>query len=152
MIQKYKIRPQNDIIIGRDYIRNLGLKLDYSSEVPTISFEDHVVQMKERGYWTRKKVQELFLQSTIAQAEDEFDKKLRAAAYEKIDINSCIPAHLSAFQRNKLHALLLKYIDLFQGKLGAMPGNPVRLKLKPNAKPFHARPFPVSRNCLRYRK
>jgi hypothetical protein len=34
-------------------------------------------------------------------------------------------------------------VSLFQGKLGRFPGPPVAIKLKPNAKPFHGRAFPV---------
>ena len=38
---------------------------------------------------------------------------------------------------------LKEFEDLFQGKLGTMPGEPYRVPIKKTAKPYHAKPFPV---------
>ena len=41
--------------------------------------------------------------------------------------------------------LLRKYECLFDGTLGDWKTSPVKFRLKPGAKPFHGRPFPIPR-------
>jgi hypothetical protein len=42
-----------------------------------------------------------------------------------------------------LLSLLHKYQHLFDGSLGAWNAKPYIIELKPDAKPYHSRPFPV---------
>ena len=42
-------------------------------------------------------------------------------------------------------ALLLKYESAFDGVLGTWKGEEYNIELKPDAKPYHARSFPVPR-------
>jgi hypothetical protein len=58
-------------------------------------------------------------------------------------LQNCLPSHLSAQEKESLFQLLNQFSSLFQGKLGRFPGPPVTIKLKPNAKPYHGRAFPV---------
>ena len=51
--------------------------------------------------------------------------------------------HLTIDQQNKLHRLLIQYEELFDGTLGDWKGELVNFELKPDAKPYHGRPFPV---------
>ena len=52
-------------------------------------------------------------------------------------------SHRNADQKKKLLILLLEYNHLFDGTLGDWKTDPVDLELKPNAKPYHAKAFPV---------
>ena len=51
--------------------------------------------------------------------------------------------HISTDQKEQLAILLNKYKTLFDGKLTMAKVKPVELELKPGAKPYHAKPFPV---------
>ena len=50
-----------------------------------------------------------------------------------------------AQERNELYILLKKYESLFDGNLGTWHGKPYDNKLKPDAEPYHGKPFPVPR-------
>ena len=69
------------------------------------------------------------------------------ANYEKADMPSIVNQqgkHLTTIQRNKLLRLLIKYKDLFDSTLGDWQTEPVSFDLKPGAKPYHGRAFPIS--------
>ena len=51
--------------------------------------------------------------------------------------------HLTTIQRNKLLRLLIKYKELFDSTLGDWQKEPVSFDLKPGAKPYHGRAFPI---------
>ena len=53
--------------------------------------------------------------------------------------------HLTTEQRRDLHNLLLKYPKLFDGKLGKYPHRRFHIELENDAKPIHARAYPVPR-------
>jgi transposase InsO family protein len=134
-----------DIILGRDLFQTLKLDLIWSEDIPCIEFQDQRINMKPRGFWTRNNLREMFYTTTLERAEKEFERRHRftPAIYEKANLRNCLPPHLSAPEKQALFQLLNKYSSLFQGKLGLFPGAPVTIKLKPNAKPFHGRAFPV---------
>jgi hypothetical protein len=61
-----------------------------------------------------------------------------------------IPVHLSASQKQELKSVLQCYEELFTGKLGLMPGNPVHLELiDKNLKPHHGKAYPVPQSMLK---
>ena len=41
-------------------------------------------------------------------------------------------------------ALLRKHETLFDGKLGEWKGDPVDIELKPDAKPYHTKAYPIA--------
>ena len=51
--------------------------------------------------------------------------------------------HLDDAQKVLLLDLLMKHEKLFDGKLGEFKGPPVEIELKPDAKPYHAKAFPI---------
>ena len=53
--------------------------------------------------------------------------------------------HLDLQERNELYTLLNKYEWLFHGNLGTWYVKPYDIKLKPDAEPYHGKPFPVQR-------
>jgi hypothetical protein len=67
------------------------------------------------------------------------------AKYHKASLASCVPQHLSQDQGAQLLALLYDYEDLFKGRLREMPGAPIHLQLKPDARPKYIRPFLIPR-------
>jgi hypothetical protein len=74
-------------------------------------------------------------------------KSILDAKYEAADLEKVCSAqdHLRIEEQRKLLALLDKYKDLFDGTLGKWNHEPVELELKPDAEPYHARPYPVPR-------
>jgi hypothetical protein len=50
---------------------------------------------------------------------------------------------LTSTQKKDLFTLLNKYSTLFDGTLGKWKGEPYNIEIKPDATPYHARPFPI---------
>ena len=56
--------------------------------------------------------------------------------------------HLELTQKKELLATLKQFPTLFGGGLGELNIDPIRLELKPDAKPYHAKPFGVPKAYL----
>ena len=67
------------------------------------------------------------------------------AKYEKADIPAEVEqnSHLSEGEKKALRDLLFRFEHLFDGTLGDWQTDPVNLELKTDAKPYHAKAFPV---------
>ena len=70
-----------DLILGRDLIRKLGLKLNFCDDTPVILWDDVAVPMHQvpRGHWTPACIDEAFTAtsappSKLQCAEDNFNK------------------------------------------------------------------------------
>ena len=88
------------------------------------------------------------LEPTRNMESTEYTVELLDAKYEKSNLAEIIHehcAHLSSQQRNNMLKLLTKYEELFNGTLGDFnfKTNPVSLRLKKDAKPYHGRPYPI---------
>jgi hypothetical protein len=72
-------------------------------------------------------------------------KKILETKYEPADLNkiSCNCDYLTDDEQMQLLSLLHKYQHLFNGSLGTWNAKPYNIELKPNAKPYHNRPFLV---------
>ena len=68
------------------------------------------------------------------------------ANYEQPDLEAELAKmmHLTDFQWTLLMALLRKHETLFDGKLGEWKGDPVDIELKPDAKPYHTKAYPIT--------
>ena len=68
------------------------------------------------------------------------------AKYEKADLPQLCgqQSHLSAHEQESLLKVLQQYEHLFDGTLGEWKGSGVSFELKPNAKPYHAKPYPIA--------
>ena len=51
--------------------------------------------------------------------------------------------HLDVEEQQHLYNLLKQYEYLFDGTLAKWKGKPVNFELKPNAKPYHAKAYPI---------
>jgi len=76
--------------------------------------------------------------------KDILDTKYEAADLDKVVEEN---THLTHKQKQKLHSLLTKFNDLFDGTLGKWNMGAYDIKLRPDATPYHAKPYliPYSR-------
>ena len=67
------------------------------------------------------------------------------AKYEWTDVAKVVhqQTHLNAHQMKELLQVLQDNSQMFDGTLGLYPHRKVHIELVPNAKPVHARPYPV---------
>ena len=74
-------------------------------------------------------------------------KRILDAKYSKADIKTIADSstHLDLQERNELYKLLKKYEYFFHCNLGTWYVKPYDIKLKPDAEPYHGKPFPVPR-------
>ena len=70
-------------------------------------------------------------------------KRIHNAKYSKADIKTIAESSTNIYpqERNEIYALLKKYKCLFYGNIGTWHGNPYDIKLKPDAEPYHGKPF-----------
>jgi hypothetical protein len=134
---------QYDVILGRDMLQSLGINLNFSNL--TIEWEEAVASMKP----SEMALQEL----TESTTDNDYvipDKMQRIldAKYEKADLEAIAEAssHLNRTERRQLLRLLQKHEAIFQGKLGLWKRTKCKIQLKPDATPYHARPFPVPKS------
>ena len=90
-------------------------------------------------------------------SEDRHNESIKA-----IDIKEHVKTvkHLTKEQRKALANVLEAYPDMYEGAIGTLNIEPVHFELKPNATPFHAKPFPISKayehltkeECKRFEK
>ena len=85
--------------------------------------------------------------NTPFNSETKRMKRILDAKYSKADIKTIgeSSTHLYFQERNELYTILKKYECLFDGNLGTCHGKPYDIKLKPDAEPYHGKPFPVPR-------
>jgi hypothetical protein len=50
---------------------------------------------------------------------------------------------LHEYKQQALKKVLLEFEDLFDNTLGHWRTDPYEIELKPNVKPYHAKPFPI---------
>ena len=130
-----------DMILGRDLITELGIVLDFKSM--EVEWDGARIPMKDASASanTSFHVQE---RGCIAEMSDRVNRILDAK-YEKADLSAIAKAqsHLKEEQQEKLKALLVKHQTLFDGTLGRWRGEPYDIELREDAKPYHARAYPV---------
>ena len=76
--------------------------------------------------------------------EDQHNKIIKQM-YAKVDVDEYDKTlhHLSNNEWVKLAHVLSPYSDMCKGMIGTLNILPMHFKLKPAAKPFHVRPFPI---------
>ena len=132
-----------DMIIGRDVLSFLGIDIKFSEQVVEWDHSEMPFKPKDATVRTQYHVAE----SMAVNEATERIKDILDAKYEAADLNQvCLTQdHLNETEQQKLLSLLNKYNDLFDGTLGKWRHDPIELELKPDAEPFHARPYPVPR-------
>eukprot|EP00977_Amphora_coffeiformis_P021539 scaffold9447_cov94-Amphora_coffeaeformis.AAC.1 len=138
-----------DIILGRDFLKDAGINLHFADE--SMEWMDHQVSMKPLRYWNEATIQaSLAIEPASVHALSHDSHAVRAIAdssYEKADLMALVQdqTHLTMEQRNDLHRALAQFEQLFSGRLGQYPHKKFHLELKPNAVPFHSKPYQVPR-------
>jgi len=143
-----KSSGRHDIIFRTPFLNDLRLQFDYNRGI--IVWDDVATTMKTI---TTDSVNSLndedpgdidlpaFMKTATKKAATTF----KANNYEKYNYRDMVLkcTHLSPSQQDTLIDLFSSYEELFNGKLGSVPGPPVSLKPKTNAKPFAARAYTV---------
>lgn len=141
-------KAQYDMIIGTDLMSGLGIDIQFSDH--TLAWEDETIPLRPRGTLAvREKMEAIYHHLEIDpdglhDFETRFTKILDAD-YSAINMDEHIDSldYLSSAQRENLKGVLAKYPTLTKGGLGKLSIPPVHLELRENAKPFHARAFPI---------
>jgi hypothetical protein len=141
---------QHDMIISSDLMSQLGIILDFDKQIMT--WDESTIKMKEykdlldinspinEFYWH----EEIYESQALIDASSRL-KKILDAKYEPADLDKIAPNcdYLTDNEQMQLLSLLHKYQHLFDGSLGTWNAKPYNIELKPDAKPYHSRPFPV---------
>jgi predicted aspartyl protease len=133
-----------DMIIGRDLITSL--QLDVKGSNLSIQWDDAAIPWRDIDstsadiYLTEDRQSYQPIEQEMQRMTDILDAKYKPANLQEISENA---DHLTNSEQKSLLKLLKKYEDLFDGTLGTFTGKPYDIKLKDNAEPHHARPFPV---------
>ncbi len=145
--------PMYDLIIGKQTMHNLGVKLDFQEKTITI---DKILlpmriinnlQLKPRIIRALRE-NTCFAQEPISiRSKTKRMVKILDTKYEKADLPAIIIrencSHLTASDREKLLSVLLKFELLINGTLGDWKLPPVSFELKEDMKPYHGRPYPI---------
>ena len=78
---------------------------------------------------------------------DSFATEILDTKYDKTDVKDVVKqqTHLSASKQKDLLELLENHSKVFSGKLGSYPHKQFHIDVDPDAKPVHARAYPVPR-------
>ena len=130
-----------DIIIGRDILSDLEFKFDFGEmsmewDGMTIPMKDDRI-VREHAFFIQDPAS---IHEATAHLKDILDTK-----YEMADLQSIADSasHLSEEERFMLYQLLVSYEDVFDGSLGKWNMGTYDIELQPDAKPYHARAYPI---------
>jgi hypothetical protein len=146
--------PLYDLIIGKQTLHDIGAMLDFKER--TIIIDDILLPIGNINNLQLKpsisrvlKLNSSFPQEPASTRNaPKHVKEILDAKYDKADLPSIVKnncAHLSTSHHNSLIALLLKLEELFDGMLGDWKLLPVSFELSKGAKPYHGRPYPISK-------
>jgi hypothetical protein len=148
--------PMYDLIIGKQTMHNLGVKLDFQEK--TITIDEillpirNIANLQLKPRITRAlRENTYFAQEPIStHSTTKCMVKILDAKYEKADLPAIIRencSHLTASNREKLLSVLLKFKPLLDGTLGdwKLPSVSFELKegMKPEAIPWQDLPYPA---------
>jgi hypothetical protein len=140
--------PMYDLIIGKQTMHNLGVKLDFQEK--TITIDEILLPMKNIANLQLKpritralRINTCFAHEPICtRSATKRMVKILDAKYEKAHLPAIIRdycSHLKDSDREKLLSVLLKFEPLFDGTLGDWKLPPVSFELKEGMKPYHGR-------------
>ncbi len=136
-----------DMIIGMDLMTELGIYVDTATK--NVRWDDHSIPLKVRGELSNRQnlqnVYSLMQAVPVLQQAEERHARILDADYSAQDLDSFVKEldHLSDTEKSMLLKTLKRHQPLFQGGLGQLKIKPIHLEIKPGAKPYHARAFPI---------
>ncbi len=144
--------PMYDLIIGKQTMHNLGVKIDFQEKTITIDKillpMRNIANLQLKPRITRAlRENTCFAQELIStHSKTNNVVEILDANYEKADLPAIIRencSHLKASDREKLLSVLLKFESLFNGTLCDWKPLPVSFELKEGIKPYHGRPYSI---------
>ncbi len=161
----FKVAPPESGDFGYGFIMGIGmmdeLGIDQSRTDKMINWgPDIEVPMVPLGYWTDTRVQSIckhttsdkeYTETTVNEANlfstaEKPVASFKKAVYETPDLLEVAKrdgAKLTPAQQAMLLNVLVKNDDIFKGGCGSYNGEPVGIKVKDDAIPFRARPYPI---------
>ena len=132
------------MIIDRDLIRYRGI--DIHGADTTIHWDNAAIPWWYI-YSTTNNVYALLKYNAPFNSETKRTNHIHDAKYTKSDPKTTAErsTHLDTKEINELYTLLNNYESLFDGNIGIWHGKTYDIKLKPDAEPYHGKPFPVPR-------
>jgi len=130
-----------DMIIGRDILSDLGIKFDFTDS--TMEWDGATIPMRSSDV-ERPQVYLMGEPESMMDAAERL-KDILDAKYEAADLDKVVEenTHLTHNQKQKLHSLLTKFNDLFDGTLGKWNMGAYDIELRPDATPYHSKPYPI---------
>jgi hypothetical protein len=144
--------PIYNLIIGKQTMHDLGVKLDIQEKIITIDKillpMRNIANLQLKSRITRAlRENTCFAQEPVSiHSTTKRMVKILDAKYENADLPAIIRencSHLTASNREKVLSVLLKFELLFDGTLGDWKLLPVSFELKEGMKPYHGRPYPI---------
>ena len=136
-----------DMIIGRDMLETLGINLLFSEQI--IKWDNATIPMRNISSFDEINIDtltnEILSMHDPTTTEAERIQSILDVKYAPADLDDIVKecTHLTSDEQNQLLQLLIKYEDLFDGTLGSWKTEPIEIELKEDAKPYHARAYPV---------
>ena len=141
-------KPAYDLIIGVKSMINMGVILDFKTKKVTL--DEITLDMEPLEAFpdqhTLNSTYCAYLEPASTREATNRAVEILDANYKKADLLEVVNTHcthLNVHRRQKLLKLLRQFEDLFDGTLGEWKTKPVSLRLRPGAKPYHGRAFPV---------
>ena len=142
-----------DIILGTDFLTKTGIKLNYADQ--QMEWFDTTLPLRPKGGLTAEDF-DAMADAFHIQVEEElfgedwlqcFATAMLDAKYEYVNVHQVIDTltHLNMHQKADLLQVLTANQKMFDGTLGVYPHKKFHIDIDPNAKPVHARPYPVPR-------
>ena len=130
------------MIISRELIRSLGI--DSHDNYMIIHWDDAAILWRDIDSTTND-VFALSQYNAPFKSEKKRMKRILDAKYSKASLKTIAESstYLDPQERNELYTLLKKYESLFDGNIGTWHGKLYVIKFKPDAEPYHGKPFPV---------
>jgi len=137
------------MIIGLDLMSKLEMDLSFSTK--RIIWDGISIPMKNRSTVSDTTVVEdlyaLIKEAPVLRMSEERHEEIQKLMYEKVDVREYVNTldDLNMVEKEAMYSLLKKYegLKVYEGDLGTLNIPPVHFELKPGAKPYHAKPFPI---------
>lgn len=135
-----------DMIIGRDLMTELGMDIKFSTGEMT--WDNASIPLRDIKCLDDENIDKLENEIYFMEDPDTTDaeriQQIVSAKYSPADLKEEVSKlNLDDTDKESLFNLLTKYNSLFDGTLGIWKSEPVHLELKPDAKPYHSKPYPV---------
>ena len=117
-----------------------------------IRWKEHEVELKPRGVLRYSyMIEEIYAldtaQDSIKEGED-CQSKILDADYSATDVDEFVKSlkHLNSKEQQLLKTTLDKHPELFSGGLGTLKIRPLKIELKPGAKPYHHQAYHIPKS------